>query len=104
MHSSGPTVLLGLGGIYAEALRDFSIRICPIRESDANEMIEELKSKSVFTARGKEYDKAAIAKLLVAVSDIATKEQVKELDLNPVILYPKGSERPYVVVDARVVR
>jgi len=39
----GPTVLFGLGGIYVELLKDVSIRVCPITEKDAEQMIHELK-------------------------------------------------------------
>ena len=99
----GPVILFGMGGIYTEILHDFSLRICPITESDALEMIDELKSHSIFTARGKAYDKTAIAGLLMKVNNIAMKEKLKELDLNPVFLYPKGGEEDYSVVDVRVI-
>lgn len=99
----GPIILFGMGGIYTEILKDFSIRICQISKTDAYEMIEELKSSEIFSARGREYNKEAIADLLLKVSEIAMNEKISELDLNPIFLYPKGSKEDYVVVDMRVV-
>jgi len=99
----GPVLLFGVGGIYTEILHDFSLRICPITESDALEMIDELKSKDIFQARGKIYDKTAIVELLMKINSLALKEKIKELDLNPVFIYPKGGDESYCVVDVRLI-
>jgi len=99
----GPVVLFGIGGIYTEVLKDFSLRVCPITEADAFEMIDELKSKEIFTARGKVYDKTSIVNLLMKVNNIALKENIKELDLNPVFLYPRGGDEDYSIVDVRLI-
>lgn len=99
----GPVVLFGLGGIYAEALRDFSIRVCPITEQDAREMISELRAVSVFNSRGIEYDTGAIVSLLMKASAIAMAERVRELDMNPAIVYSKLSGTGCLVVDVRAV-
>jgi succinyl-CoA synthetase beta subunit len=100
----GTVIMFGIGGIYTEVLRDFSLRICPINEMDAIEMLEELKSKQIFSARGRRYNKSAIANLLLAVNDLTMKENIQEMDLNPVILYPQNSKNDYVVVDVRIVK
>lgn len=100
----GKIILFGLGGIYTEIIRDFSIRISPISEVDAREMIEELRSKEIFTARGRTYNINAIVKLLLSLNEIAQNENINELDLNPIIIYPQGSENDYLVVDVRIVR
>jgi succinyl-CoA synthetase beta subunit len=99
----GPVILFGMGGIYTEILKDFSLRVCPITEQDAMEMVDELKSHSIFTARGKVYDKTEIVSLLMKINSIAMKEKIKELDLNPVFLYPKGGDEAYSVVDVRLI-
>lgn len=99
----GPVILFGMGGIYTEILKDFSLRVCPITEADALEMIDELKSRNIFQARGKIYDKTAMAGLLMKINNIAMKEKIKELDLNPVFIYPKGSDEEYIVVDVRLI-
>ena len=44
----GPVVLLGVGGIFAEALGDVSLRIAPLTDPDADEMIAELKAASLL--------------------------------------------------------
>lgn len=100
----GPIVLFGLGGIYTEILRDFAIRVCPISEIDAIEMVEELKAKEVFTARGITYNKRAITDIILKVNEIAMKEKISELDLNPIFVYPEKVAEGYVVVDVRVIK
>lgn len=99
----GPVILFGLGGIYAEALRDFSVRVCPITETDAREMVTELRAASVFNSRGIEYDVSAIVSLLMKASAIAMTERVKEFDMNPTVVYPKQSGMGCVVIDVRAV-
>jgi acyl-CoA synthetase (NDP forming) len=100
----GPIVLFGLGGIYAEALHDVSIRVCPIAEQDAKEMVSELKSSAIFSSRGIEYDTTALVDVLMKASAMAITEPIRELDLNPVIVYPKSSGGGCLVVDVRAVR
>ena len=97
----GPVILFGLGGIYVEVFKDFSIRVCPIERGDALEMISEMKAYPLLTGvRGtKPVDVEAIADLLQKASSLLYKnEGIKEMDLNPVIAYEKG----YCVVDVRV--
>lgn len=100
----GPIVLFGLGGIYAEALRDVSIRVCPISEQDAKDMVSELKSSAIFNSRGIEYDTSALVGVLMKASAMAITEPIRELDLNPVIVYPKSSSGGCLVVDVRAVK
>lgn len=98
----GPLVIFGLGGVFVEVLRDVSIRICPIAEEDAGEMIHEIKTYPLLAGvRGTlPSDISAIRKLLLQVSKLMVKEEkIKEIDLNPVIVHEKG----YDVVDVRVV-
>ncbi len=95
----GKMVLLGLGGIYVEAFRDFSLRICPITRTDAESMIDELKSSHVIAKDDR--SRSMITDLLLRVSRMLTENKgVRELDLNPVILH--GGT--YSAVDLRIVR
>jgi acyl-CoA synthetase (NDP forming) len=97
----GPVILFGLGGIFVEAFRDFSLRVCPIDKNDALEMIREMKAYPLLTgARGTEpVDIEAIAALLQRVSRLLVENaSISEMDLNPVIAYKDG----YWVVDVRV--
>jgi hypothetical protein len=96
----GTIILFGFGGIYTEIFRDISMRVIPIGKTEAIEMIEELKYKNIFTARGRNYNKEKMVDLILRVNEIAKNEkEIKELDLNPIIFY----EDDYVVVDWRAV-
>ncbi len=98
----GHIILFGIGGIFVELLKDISARICPIELPDAYEMIDELKYKQLlFGFRGTQpISKKQIAELLVKVSKLVVKENIKELDLNPVIAY----RNKYIVVDSRIIK
>lgn len=95
----GSFLSLGLGGFYVEALKDYSVRLVPITRSDVEEMLNELRSKEIFSYRGRKLDREAIVELALKVSDIVVKENILEMDLNPVFVYEKG----YAVADARIV-
>ncbi len=89
----GPTVMFGLGGIFAEVLKDVTFRIVPLERRDAEEMIREIKGYPLLMgARGqKPCDVGALVDLLLAVSKMVWERgDVKELDLNPVRLYERG--------------
>ena len=89
----GPTVMLGMGGVFAEILHDVTFRIAPLDHRDAGEMIREVRGAPLlFGARGRPpCDVTALADLLVSVSRLAaTHDGVQELDLNPVRVYPSG--------------
>ncbi len=94
----GKLILIGLGGIYVETFRDFALRVCPITRFDAEEMVNQLKSKKVVTYNGK-LD-GVLVSLLMKVSKLIEEKKINELDLNPVILREDG----YDVVDIRVIR
>ncbi len=98
----GHLVLLGLGGIYVEIFKDVSPRLCPIKKEDVLEMVEELRAKSILLgARGrKPINKDKLCDLMIKVCRMMVREDIKELDLNPVIFDDKG----YDVVDVRVVK
>ncbi|MEM0106645.1 MAG: acetate--CoA ligase family protein [Candidatus Micrarchaeaceae archaeon] len=93
----GKTILLGLGGIYVEVFKDFSLRICPIQLKDAEEMINELKSSKIIA--GMPEQKAMLSDLLLKVSKMLVETPaIKELDLNPVLVYANN----YSAVDIRI--
>jgi acetyl-CoA synthetase (ADP-forming) len=98
----GPAVMFGLGGIFVEAIEDVSFRLAPVNEKESLEMIKEIKAFPLLNGfRGSpRLDIYTTAKTLLAVSKIISEiEQIKEIDLNPVLVYPKG----IMVVDARVI-
>ena len=95
----GHAIMFGLGGIFVEVYKDVSFRVVPIDRSDALEMISEIKGYPILKGiRGKKpVDIAAIAGVLVSVSDMAEKENIIELDINPLIVNESGA----IAVDAR---
>ncbi len=98
----GPTVMFGLGGIFVEVYRDVSFRVAPLTEYDADSMIREIKAYRLLTGfRGMEpVDLEALKDALMKVGQIGIDlEEIAEMDLNPVIAYPKGIK----VVDARII-
>jgi len=90
----GPAVMFGLGGIFAEVLKDVAFRLAPLTPSEARRMIEEIRGYPVLAgARGRAVaDVDALADALVRLSAAAVDlgENFAELDLNPVFVYDKG--------------
>ncbi len=100
----GPLLMFGLGGIYTEALRDVSFRLAPLRPNDAVEMIRSIRSYRLLEGvRGEPpSDLDAIADALCRLSQLATAHPaIKELDVNPLIVYPKAQGA--VDADARII-
>lgn len=90
----GPSVMLGIGGIFAEVYGDVAFRIAPIDRVDAFNLIHELKgSKLLEGARGKPpADLDALVDVLIKTSDLMVEHStLSQLDLNPVIVYQKGA-------------
>jgi len=99
----GPVVMFGgLGGIYVELFEDVSFRLAPIDEKEAEEMLRETKGYKILSGyrgmpRG---DIEKLKRLLVDVSKImAERDDILELDLNPVRVFPDR----VVVLDAKVI-
>jgi acetyl-CoA synthetase (ADP-forming) len=98
----GQTLMFGLGGVFVEVLRDVSFRIAPIKDTDAKNMIQEIRSSKVLDGyRGQPpADKNAIVNILLNLSRLVCDyPQIDQIDLNPTIVYEKGAS----VVDARIV-
>ncbi len=98
----GPAVMFGLGGISVEVLNDVAFRMAPVTEEEARLMIAEIKAYPVLKGYRNRppADINAIARILVNTSKLVVdNEQIKELDLNPVIVYRKGAK----TVDARII-
>lgn len=97
----GPTVLLGVGGILAEAIADVAIRVAPIERIDAEEMIDQLRTQDLLGAfRGEEaIDRKGLVDTLMALSAAITEnDHVASIDLNPVLIHHGAP----VAVDALV--
>ena len=90
----GPAIVLGLGGIYVEVLKDVSTRVAPLREEDARAMLDELKGRALLGGvRGSlPRDTDALVEILVRVSRLAIEleDQIQEMDINPLIVQTRG--------------
>lgn len=97
----GPVLMFGLGGVFVEVLKDVSFRILPVTEANIEAMIEEIQGYKMLKGyRGPAVDIPALKELMRRVSDLIMKyPEIKELDLNPVFLYPKGN----IAIDARII-
>jgi acetate---CoA ligase (ADP-forming) len=85
----GKVVMFGLGGIYAEIMKDVVFRAAPLEREDAEEMVSELRNHEIFSARGRRSNLRAVVDVLVAVSKIAEGEKVREMDINPLFVSDK---------------
>ncbi len=84
-----PCVMFGLGGIFAEALKDFTIRLAPLTTGDALEMIETIRAREVLGRYRSmpAVDREALADILVKLGDLALHfPHIREVDLNPIII------------------
>jgi len=98
----GPTLMFGLGGIFVEILKDVTFRIAPITKDEAHEMITEVKAYPILKGYRNmpRADTEALVKILLNTSRLVTEHQeIKEIDLNPIMVYEKGAK----VVDARII-
>jgi acyl-CoA synthetase (NDP forming) len=90
----GPAVMFGLGGIFAEVLKDVAFRLAPVTLSVAREMIAETKGYPVLVgARGKgPADIDALAQAIANLSALAVdlESELAELDVNPLFVMEKG--------------
>jgi len=98
----GPTLMFGLGGIFVEILKDVTFRIAPVTEDEAREMITAVKAYPLLKGyrNAPPADIEAIVEILLNTSRLVMEHQeIKELDLNPIMVYEKGAK----IVDARII-
>ncbi len=99
----GAMLMFGLGGIYVEVLKDVTFRIAPISRDDAREMVTGIRSYALLSGvRGEQpVDIGAIENGLLRLSQLVTDfPEIVELDINPLVVYPKGREA--IAIDARL--
>lgn len=99
----GPVMMFGMGGIYVEVLKDVTFRIAPTTSFEADEMILSIKTNKLLQGvRGeKPSDVQKLSECIQKISQLVTDfEEIKELDLNPVLVFEKG--KGCKVVDVRI--
>ena len=101
----GPMIGVGFGGVLVEVLDDFVLSPAPVDAAEAGRMLREMRGRRILDgARGAPpADVDALVGLLVAVSEfaVAAGDALEALDLNPVIVHPRGEG--VSVVDAGIV-
>lgn len=100
----GPLVTFGLGGIYVETLKDVTFRVAPFTVRDAENMLGEIRAHALLDGvRGQPpVDKDAIKDTLLRIGQLVTDfPEIIELDINPLIVYPKGQGA--IAIDMRLV-
>ena len=99
----GPSIMVGLGGIYTELFKDVSFRVLPVSKGEATRMLESLRGKDILKGfRGsKPVDLDMLSEAIVNIGtlgvDMAGKYE--SIDFNPVVVYPDS----YCVVDAKII-
>jgi acetyl coenzyme A synthetase (ADP forming)-like protein len=100
----GPLVTFGLGGILVEALKDVTFRVAPFGREDAEEMLDEIRSRSLLRGvRGQPpADREAIVDTLLRINQLVTDfPEIVEMDINPLMVYERGQGA--VALDMRLV-
>jgi acetate---CoA ligase (ADP-forming) len=98
----GPVIMFGIGGIMVEVLKDVAFRVLPISNNSAKKIIQEIRSYPILKgARGRPpADEKALRRLLLTCSEIIESYiEIREMDLNPVIVHEQGLS----IVDARII-
>ncbi|HEX9787523.1 MAG TPA: acetate--CoA ligase family protein, partial [Candidatus Binatia bacterium] len=96
----GPVVLCGLGGIFTEVLKDYSLRLAPLTEIDAAEMLSSLKAFGVLQKSSAGLK--GLTGALLQLSDLAVElnGKIKAVDINPIGFTSHSSEM--TVLDAKI--
>lgn len=98
----GKVIMFGLGGILTELLKDFSLRLVPIGQREAEKMISEIRVHQLLEGyrNYRPVHEESLISILMKVSALVQQNpSIKEMDLNPVLSYPDGA----VAVDARII-
>ncbi|MBI3254468.1 MAG: acetate--CoA ligase family protein, partial [Nitrosarchaeum sp.] len=99
----GPVIMVGLGGIMTEVMKDVAFRMLPITTSDAKSMLNELKGSALLKGfRGSSpIDLDMVSKMLVQIGKLGMEnaDYINSIDFNPVVVYPKS----HFVVDAKII-
>ena len=96
----GPVLLCGLGGVFAEVLKDYGLRLAPLTRTDALELLRSLKAYPVLSRGPRNLE--LLCEALISLSDLALElyGKIKAVDINPIVL-GEGFSAP-IVLDAKV--
>jgi succinyl-CoA synthetase beta subunit len=88
-HQFGPCVMVGIGGVLAEALADVAIRLAPLDLHDAHDMLDDLRGAALLGPfRGEPpVDRDRVAAVLLRLSDLAeSRPDLASVDVNPLVI------------------
>lgn len=96
----GPVVMFGLGGISVELFKDVAFALAPVGKEDALWLVRQVKGYKLLKGyRGRPpVDMNILLEMIVKVSEMISTGVIREIDLNPVVLYPEGA----IVLDAKI--
>jgi acetate---CoA ligase (ADP-forming) len=102
----GPVILVGLGGIWIEVLKDVRIMAADLTQEDIADELRKLKAAAILEgvrgAQGVDID--AIARLASELgAQMLLQPEILEIDINPLLAYPRGSQNSVMALDALVV-
>lgn len=100
----GPLVVVGMGGIYVEVLKDVAFRLAPISRQEAAEQIRSIRSFPLLSGvRGEPpADIASVEETVLRVSQLVTDfPEIVEMDINPLVVHDQGEGA--IVLDARII-
>ena len=90
----GPTIVVGLGGILVEVLKDIATRVAPLSSFDVEAMLHELKGAKILNGfRGQPAaDIGAVVEAVLRFSQLCIdlKDEIEEIDINPLLLFADG--------------
>lgn len=99
----GPVIMVGMGGIMTEIMKDVAFRMLPITTQDAQSMLDELRGAALLRGfRGSDpVNTKMVSKMLVKIGKMAmdNADYINSIDFNPVVVYPES----YYVVDAKII-
>ena len=90
----GPVIMLGMGGIYVEVLKDVTFRLAPVTQRESDDMISSIKTQKLLKGvRGeKPSDIKKLSDCIQRLSQLVTDfNEIKELDMNPVLVMEEGN-------------
>ena len=99
----GPVIMLGMGGIYVEVLKDVTFRVAPVTDREADDMILSIKTRKILEGvRGERpSDVAKLSECIQRLSQLVSDfDEIKELDMNPVLVMEEG--KGCKILDVRI--
>ncbi len=97
-NSFGPAIVVGLGGILVEILNKVAYAVAPISYDEAEYLLKETKIYDALKARNRNYDINSVEDALVKAAKMMSEINIKEMDINPLIVNENGS----YAVDVRI--